>query len=151
MNQDYKGIICNNYILFANENKKVRELSQVSYRILSFIIYSNIFFNYILGYINGEEILEKQLIPYKEEIFKGEFTGKDNDSDDSAGNWESYRIEILNKRKTPRQINDIIIILKTIWELLNNSLNNQNITNIHCFMNIIFTPLNQLIKKIQKR
>ena len=146
MNQDYKGIICNNYILFANENKKVRELSQVSYRILSFIIYSNIFFNYILGYINDKEILEKQLIPYKEEIFKGEFTGKDNDNDDSAGNWESYRIEILKKRKTPRQISDIIIILKTIWELLNNSLNNQNITNIHCFMNIIFTPLNLLIK-----
>jgi len=146
MNQDYKGIICNNYILFANENKKVRELSQVSYRILSFIIYSNVFFNYILEYIKDEEIFEKQLIPFKEEIFKGEFMGKEDDQDNSAGKWEAYRIEILNKRKTPRKISDIINILKTIWELLNNALNNKNIINIHCFMNIIFTPLNNLIK-----
>ena len=115
-------------------------------RILSFIIYSNIFFNYILGYINDEEILEKQLIPFKEEILKGEFMGKEDDEDNSAGNWEAYRIEILNKRKTPRKISDIINILKTIWELLNNALNNKNIINIHCFMNIIFTPLNNLIK-----
>ena len=70
--------------------------------------------------------------------------GKDEE-DNSIGNWEGYRIEILNKRKTPRTINDIINILKTIWELLNNALNNQNITNIHCFMNIIFNPLNVLI------
>ena len=51
MNKDYKGINCNNYILFKKENKQIRDLSQITYRILSFIIYSNIFFNYLLEYI----------------------------------------------------------------------------------------------------
>jgi hypothetical protein len=51
MNKDYKGINCNNYFLFINENKQRRDLSQITYRILSFIIYSNIFFNYLLEYI----------------------------------------------------------------------------------------------------
>ncbi len=38
--------------------KKIRNLSQISYRILSYIIYSNIFFGDILEYINANDLKE---------------------------------------------------------------------------------------------
>ena len=140
MNKDYKGILNNNYLLFVNENKKIRKMSQISYRILSFIIYSNIYFNYILGYINDKDILEKELVPIEEEEFKEQLIEKE------IVNWESFRIEILKKRTESRKMNDILNILKKIWELLNKALIKENVPNIHCFINIIFTPLNDLIK-----
>ena len=146
MNQDYKGILCNNYLLFLKENKKIRKMSQISYRILSFVLYSNIFFNYILEYIKDKDILEKELIPFKEEEFKGELVGKEDDEEDSFSKWVDFRIKILQKRKEQRKISDIMNILKKNWELLNKALIKEDITSIHCFMNIIFTPLNELIK-----
>lgn len=108
MNKDYKGIKCNNYILFTNENKQIRDLSQFSYRILSYIIYSNIFFNYLLEYISNNDLREKELVPLKEEVFKGEFTVESNDEEKSSANWEDYRIEILNNRSKDRNMEDFI-------------------------------------------
>ena len=146
MNKDYKGINCNNYILFINENKQIRDLSQITYRILSFIIYSNIFFNYLLEYISTNDLKEKQLIPIKEESFQGEFTDKYDDEGYSAENWEDYRLQIFENRSKDRTIDDIIYILKTNWELLAKALEKENIINIQCFMNLIFDGLNNMIK-----
>ena len=146
MNKDYKGINCNNYFLFINENKQRRDLSQITYRILSFIIYSNIFFNYLLEYISTNDLKEKKLIPIKEELFQGEFTDKYDDEGYSAENWEDYRLKIFENRNKDRTIDDIIYILKTNWELLAKALEKENIINIQCFMNIIFDGLNNRIK-----
>ena len=145
INKDYKGINCNNYLLFINENKQIRKLSQISYRILSFIIYSNILFNYLLEYISLNDLKEKKIIPLKEEIFKGELT-KSKLDDFSSGAWDTYRIEILKNRDKDRNINDIIHILNINWQLLKKSLEKENINNIYCFMNIIFNEINKIIK-----
>ena len=51
MNNDFKGISEQNYLLFINETKNIRNLSQISFRILNFIIYSNIYFAYKCGFI----------------------------------------------------------------------------------------------------
>ena len=42
--------------LFNKENKKVRDLNQVSYRLLSFIFYSYLFYGKILGFVNDKII-----------------------------------------------------------------------------------------------
>ena len=69
-----------------------------------------------MGYINDKDILEKELVPIEEEEFKGQLIEKE------IVNWESYRMEILKKRTEPRKMNDILNILKKIWELLNKAL-----------------------------
>ena len=145
MNNDYKGILLTNYILFCNENKNIRNLTQISYRLLSFIIYSNIFFEFMDGNIKEADL--KDIVPFVEESYTGNFTGGSSSKDDSAGNWQSYRIPILYQRKEGKRTGkDILNILKKNWEFLKKSLNNLHIDNIYCFMNIIFEPLNDLIK-----
>ena len=46
---------------FENQNKKVRNLSNIGYRLLNFISYCHLFFSYCTGYIS-EENLKKYLI-----------------------------------------------------------------------------------------
>ena len=46
---------------FENQNKKVRNLSNIGYRLLNFISYCHLFFSYCIGYIN-EENMKKYLI-----------------------------------------------------------------------------------------
>ncbi len=145
MNDNYKGLSLTNYILFCNENKKIRNLTQISYRLLSFVNYSNIFFQFMAGNIKEADL--KDIVPFVEESYTGIFTGGSNSRDDSSGNWQSYRIPILDKRKNEKRTSkDILNILKKNWELLKKSLNDSHINNIYCFMNIIFEPLNNLIK-----
>ena len=147
INKDYKGINCNNYLLFINENKQIRKLSQISYRILSYIIYSNILFNYLLEYISLNDLKEKNIIPLKEDSFKGQLYSQNEEEEDySSGFWETFRIEILKNRNNDRNIHDIIHILNINWQLLKKSLEKENINNIHCFMNIIFDEINRMIK-----
>lgn len=147
MNQDYKGINYNNYLIFVNQNKKVRELSQVSYRILNYIIYSNILFNYLLDYLTLDDLQRKNIVPIKEEIFNGELTNQDNKYDDfSSGFWETFRLKILENREKERNINDILHIININWQLLKKALEKENISNIYCFMNIIFDEMNKTIK-----
>ena len=43
---------------FDNEEKKIRDLDQVSYRLLALIFYSCIYFSMLLGFISKEESLE---------------------------------------------------------------------------------------------
>ena len=91
INQNFKGINCNNYLLFLNENKQVRKLSQISYRILSYIIYSNILFNYLLDYLSLNDLKEKNIIPLKEEEFNGELNNPNYEEEEfSSGFWETY-------------------------------------------------------------
>ena len=47
--------------IFENQNKKVRNLSNIGYRLLNFISYCHLFFSYCIGYIN-EENMKKYLI-----------------------------------------------------------------------------------------
>ena len=100
MNKDYKGFLNENYLLFIDENKKIRNLTQLSYRILSFIFYSNLFFQYILGNIQDNDLKDK--VPFEEQSYNGTFTGSSSSKDESSGNWEIYRIPILEKRKTQK-------------------------------------------------
>ena len=46
---------------FENQNKKVRNLSNIGYRLLNFISYCHLFFSYCIGYIS-EENMKKYLI-----------------------------------------------------------------------------------------
>ena len=48
------GIPKINKINFIQKNKKIRNLSQVGYRLLNFILYSHLFFSHCLGYIKDE-------------------------------------------------------------------------------------------------
>ena len=146
MNKDYKGIICNNYILFNQVKKTIRNLSEISYRILSYIIYSNILFSCILGYIKIEELKEKQLVPLEEKDFNGKISNKEIKEEGSKIIWAIDRMNKLKKRKENRNIKDIINMLKVNWELLIKALKKEKINDIHCFMNLIFESLNKLIK-----
>ena len=40
--------------IFIQKDKKIRNLSQVGYRLLNYILYSHLFFSYCLGYLNDE-------------------------------------------------------------------------------------------------
>ena len=42
--------------IFFKKNKKVRNLEPISYRLLSLLFYSNLYFGYLLGYINLETV-----------------------------------------------------------------------------------------------
>ena len=54
--EEHKGIAVISQDLFNKENKKVRDLNQVSYRLLSFIFYSYLFYGKILGFVNDKII-----------------------------------------------------------------------------------------------
>ena len=47
-------------ITFIQKNKKIRNLSQVGYRLLNYILYSHLFFSYCLGYIK-DDVKERYL------------------------------------------------------------------------------------------
>ena len=60
-NQAFTGFNSISRQFFENQNKNVRKLSIISYRILNYISYCHLFFAYCLGYIT-EDDLEKCLI-----------------------------------------------------------------------------------------
>ena len=105
-NKNYTGIeICSkNY--FIKNNKQIRNLTQINYRLLNFIFYSHLFFGYCIGNIDEFDI-------------------------------KNYLIQNMN----------IIEIIESNWELLNEALKEKNINNIQIFMNIIFSDVSKLIKK----
>ena len=106
---------------------------------LSFIIYSNIYFSYKCGFLTIEDINKNKLVPIKEEPYKGNY---------SEGNsYNDYRGELLNKRKKGIQNeNDILEILNINWNLLKKQLKEKNINSIQIFFNILFNDLFDLIK-----
>ena len=137
MNNDYKGILEQNYLLFIKETKKIRNLSQISYRILNFIIYSNIFFAYKCGFLTLEEINNNNFIPIKEEAYKGDYSDEDS--------YNDYRAKLLNRRKKEsKDENNILEILNINWMLIEKLLKEKNI-NVNIFINSI---INDLFDKI---
>jgi len=105
MNKEYKGILEHNYLFYISENKKIRNLNPISYRILNFIIYSNIYFSYKVGFLTLEEIRNNKLVPLKEEPYKGNYTKE-------SCFYNVYRAELLTNRKNGiKDENDIIEIL----------------------------------------
>ena len=93
-------------ITFIQKNKKIRNLSQVGYRLLNFILYSHLFFSERLGFINDE--FKKQYL-YENmtyiEIIKT--------------NWELLKDALFNKG-----INVIQIFLNLIFDKISNLLKN---------------------------
>ena len=134
---DYKGIKCFSYRLFIDEIIKVRQLNKISYRLLSFIIYSNIFFSFICGKITLEELVSNQIVPLEEKPYKGSLSIDLN---------QIYRLEIIQKRKTGiKNEKDILKILEVNWNLLEKALKNEGIENIQIFLNLIFSKINEKI------
>ena len=54
MNDTFKGFRRVNIEYFRSNEKEVRNLNNISYRLLNFIFYSCIFYSKILGFLNGE-------------------------------------------------------------------------------------------------
>ena len=58
-----KGLQKNNFDYYRQDNKQIRKLSQISYRLLNLIIYSELFFGKILGLIDENQL--KEILPEK--------------------------------------------------------------------------------------
>ena len=140
MNADYKGIQEQCYLLFINETKNIRNISnQITYRLLNFIIYSNIYFGLKCGYLTIDDINKNKYIPIEEKPYEGSYS-----LDDS---YNDYRAELLNKRK--EGISDeksIIEILRLNWTLIEKQLKEKNVNNIQIFINSIMEGLFNFIK-----
>ena len=139
--KDYKGIFEQSYLFFVKETKNIRNLNQISFRLLNFIIYSNIYFSYKCGFITLEEINSNKYVPILEEAFKGDY----NDKEGFA--YIKYRSELLNKRKEGiKNENDILEILKLNWDLLQKQLQDKK---NQIFINLLFNELFLLIKNTE--
>ena len=138
MNQDYKGIFEQSYLFFIKETKEIRNLNQLSFRFLNFIIYSNIYFSFKCGFITLEEINKNKFVPILEEPYTED--AKENE----YFSYNDYRSNILNKRKEGiKNEKDILDILKLNWDLLQKQL--QDKSN-QIFINLLFDDLFSLIK-----
>ena len=56
LKKERKGIISSSQEHFLKDNKHIRELSQIGYRLLNFILFSNLLFSSALGYINRNNL-----------------------------------------------------------------------------------------------
>ena len=97
-NTHFKGFKNVNYNFFIKENKKVRNMNDITYRILSFVFYSCVYYCEKLGFLNNIQ----------------EFS-------------------FINGNE---QNNNILFILKKIWEILIDELKNKEVNNIQCFLNM---------------
>ena len=104
-----KGFKRVNFEFFSNQNKNVRNMNDITYRILSFIFYSCIYYSEKLGFIKKDNL--------------------------------DYFYFADGNDKT----NDILFILKTIWEILIKELIKKEINNIQCFLNMIIPEFSKII------
>jgi len=95
LQKEYKGISEQSFLFFITE-KDIRNLNNISFRLLNFIIYSNIYFAYKCGIISLNDIKINKLVPIKENKYKGKYNGDEC-------YYNGYRKEILDKR---RDLND---------------------------------------------
>ena len=89
-------------------------MNDITYRILSFIFYSCVYYCEKLGFLNNNNIQTFFFI---------------------NGNVQN---------------NNILFILKKIWEILIDELKNKEINNIQCFLNMIIPELSKIIITNQK-
>ena len=140
MNGDYKGIQEQCYLLFINETKSIRKMSnQITYRLLNFIVYSNIYFGLKCGYLTLDDINNNKYIPKEEKPYEGSYI-----TDDS---YNDYRANLLNERK--KGITDeknIIEILRLNWVLMEKQLKEKNVNSIQIFLNSIIENLFEFMK-----
>ena len=142
LEKNYKGILEQSYLHFINETKNVRKLDRISYRLLSFIIYSNIYFAYKCGFITLEELNSYKIVPIKESRFNGNY-------DDDTYSYNNYRCDLLSKRRKGLDIqnadNYIIRVLNKNWFILQKELRANGVDNIKIFLNLIFKDLFDVI------
>jgi len=112
-NIQIKGFKKVNNNFFLDSQKEVRNLNKISYRLLSFILHSNIYFSYILGNINDDQI--------------DKYTHNGISSFDTlVNNWNILKNELYNNNN-----NIIQIFLNQIFPKLMNLLNNyEDLSNI---------------------
>ena len=140
LQKEYKGISEQSFLFFITE-KDIRNLNNISFRLLNFIIYSNIYFAYKCGIISLNDIKINKLVPIKENKYKGKYDGDEC-------YYNGYRKEILDKR---RDLNDknvenaIIYILNVNWHYLKMRLEQKGVDNIKIFLNLIFNKLFDII------
>ena len=140
MNSDYKGIQEPSYLLFINETKSIRKMSnQITYRLLNFIIYSNIYFGLKCGYLTLDDINKNVYIPKEEKPYEGSYTIDDSYSD--------YRARLLNERKKGiTEEKNILEILRLNWALMEKKLKEKNVNSIKIFLNSIIVDLFEFMK-----
>ena len=141
MKADYKGIFEPSYLFFIKETKSIRNLNQISFRLLNFIIYSNIYFSYKCGFINLEEIKANKFVPILEEAYNGHY------EEDDGFSYINYRSNLLKKRNLGiKNEYDILEILKLNWDLLQKQLQDKK---NQIFINLLFNELFFLIKNAE--
>ena len=104
------GYIKTNLIDFLN-NKKTRNLDNISYRILSFIFYSILYYNNIIGVINDNNI-------------KNYFISDKNIFEILNILWDALKSLLAQKG-----INNIKIFMNSLFPKINNLIINTEITN----------------------
>ena len=117
-NKHFKGFKKVEYSFFINKDKKVRNISNVTYRILNFIFYSYIFYSEKLGYLDKNTLNNFYFSDGNEQINSILFILKKD--------WE-----LLIEELAKRQVNNIQCFLNMIIPELSKiiSENDKNMTN----------------------
>ena len=110
--EEHKGIKQVSQKFFIKNDKKIRNLNQISYRLLSLIFYSSLYFGQLLGFIKENEI--KNLIP------------KDSKS---LFDIMCKTYNFLENALKAKGINEIQIFLNYIYPKLSNILKNCPLIN----------------------
>ena len=139
--REYKGILEQSYLFFITK-KSIRELDQISFRLLNFIIYSNIYFAYKCGFISLKDINKNKLVPIEENAFQGKYNL-------DSSEYNGYRRELLETRKAGLKEENadkgIIRILCINWIFLQDALKEKGVDNIKIFINLIYKDLIDII------
>ena len=123
---------------YLYKEKKVRGLTQVSYRVLSFVFYAMIFFSNQMGYLSDENLLEYVNVKANWTIFRKCFNMMET-------NWKALKEEL-------QKINifNIDIFINVIFEKIAPVIRNSNLFNTNKlriqFENSITQIINEEIK-----
>ena len=118
-----KGIEKSPLFYYKNNEKKIREIDIITYRLLNYLLSSLIYCSRIVGYIGEDKIKELELYPFSK-------NQKCKNSDDIFSYNSYFDILWLN------------------WNLLKEVLKNKNI-DIGIFINVIFEDLRKYISKCE--
>ena len=110
-----KGFKKVKYSFFKSTNKIVRNMTNITYRVLSFIFYSCIYYNEKLGYLQKKDL----------DNFNFSDTSEENNSEQNK--------------------NPIEYILIETWKILKEELLKREIQNIQCFLNMIIPKISEII------
>jgi len=128
-NKKFYGLSATDKNYFENQNKSIRNLSKIGYRLLNFIYYIHLFFSYCLENLT-EEILNNYLIEDSDILKVIEI------------DWNSLK-ELLQQKK----INSIQIFINLIFEDLSKLIRECNIFTIEGDREIFENKIEALISK----